>query len=188
VTIPAGIGKGDVQADIISNDEQPVSLFCPTSFCSAHYDFGKTVRLTATPDAISLFTSWGGDCAGGTCGIEMTGNKEVTANFTRDYSFKNIRNSIPENSLDTAILNAAAGDEIRMLATELTIDSLVLKKALTLTGGWKAGHLLQTDVPTSLNGKLTIQDTDSVLKSTTVNGNISVQSGSLRVNGVTIKP
>ena len=187
VTVPAVSGNGDVQADVLSNDEVPVSIFCPKSFCSAQFDFGKTVKLTANPDQISLFTSWIGDCTAAPCNIEMTGSKAVTANFTRDYNFKNVRSGQIDNSLNNLMLSAYSKDEIRILATELEIDSLVLIKALTLDGGWKALHTLQAENPTTLNCNITIQE-DLVIKNTTVKGLISIQSGSLRADGLKIQP
>jgi hypothetical protein len=188
VTVPEVSGKGDVQVTMASNDDPPVFIFCPQSLCIAHYDFGKTVGLTATPESISLFTSWEGDCLADPCTIEMNGPKAVTAHFTRDYYFKNVTTGGLENSLETAILNANPGDEIRMLATEISINSLFLNKALTLTGGWKALHLSLDTVPTTLNGTLAIRDANSILKNTIVKGTLSIHSGSLLVDGVIVVP
>lgn len=189
VTIPDGTGKGDVLADVISNDGQPVSIYCPSSFCSAHFDFGRRVRLTATPDPISLFSAWEGACSANPCDIEMTADTAVTAIFTRDASFKNIRSGDLFNSLDLLLLSLNPGDEIRVLATELDVNSLVLDKTLTLSGGWKANHEAQAADPTVLNGSITIQDSDIRLDVITLRGKLAVhQGGTLRVTGVTLQP
>jgi hypothetical protein len=193
VTVPAGSGRGDVTADVLSNDEPPVSISCPTSFCSALFDFGRTVRLSATPDPVSFFTSWdGGGCATNPCDIAMTGPKAVTAHFTRARGFKNANNEYAD-SLVEAVQAAATGEEIKMLATEMTIDSMMLKKALKLTGGWNAEYTLQTDEPTTLEGTLTIKDEElditgkTEISNTTVQGGLFIQRGGLAVQGVTVR-
>lgn len=50
----------------------------------ASYDEGTSVSIAATPDSVSAFTGWSGDCAGqdNPCTIVMSGNKTVTAAFT----------------------------------------------------------------------------------------------------------
>jgi hypothetical protein len=190
VTVPVANGKGDVQADQLSNDDSPISLSCPSSDCSAIFDYGRTVRLTALPDAISLFSSWEGDCAAANpCEINMMGTKAkaTTANFTRDIYFKNANSGYLKDALGTVVLAAIPDDEIRMLAAEATVDAVTVDKALTLSGGWKALHTARTETPTTLVGTLTIKDADSLLSNTTVKGGLFIQSGSLKVNGVTVR-
>jgi len=58
-------------------------ISCPGT-CSASYDHGTAVTLTASPGANSVFTGWSGDCSGTgtTCGLTMSGAMNVTATFT----------------------------------------------------------------------------------------------------------
>lgn len=51
--------------------------------CTATYDYGSVVTLTAYPRNVSkAFIAWGGDCSGSaTCVLTMTSNKSVTATF-----------------------------------------------------------------------------------------------------------
>ena len=53
------------------------------SSCSAKFNSGAVVTLTATPPAGKTFVSWGGVCAGtaSTCAVTMTGNSSAQANF-----------------------------------------------------------------------------------------------------------
>jgi hypothetical protein len=39
------------------------------------------VKLTATPDASSIFTGWSGACSGATCTVTMSADRSVTATF-----------------------------------------------------------------------------------------------------------
>jgi photosystem II stability/assembly factor-like uncharacterized protein len=190
VSVPEAAGTGDVQADIASNDEPAIVIYCPKGLCSAHYDFGKVVRLTASPDTISLFTSLGSGCISNPCDVEMLGDRSFIANFTRDDNFRIVRDNTSNNALDNLLPVADSGDEVRMLATGITINSLVLDKALTLSGGWKAQHQEQSSDPTILDGTITVktvQDAKSLIADTTVKGALAVQSGLLRVNRVNVR-
>jgi len=71
----AGTGSGTVTSD-------PAGIDCPTT-CSAAYDGGTSVTLTATPAPGSRFDGWSGDCTADPCTVTMDGSRDVTATFTR---------------------------------------------------------------------------------------------------------
>jgi hypothetical protein len=53
------------------------------STCSATYDYGTVVPLTATPDANYNFGGWTGACSGtGACSVTMTAAQAVGGSFT----------------------------------------------------------------------------------------------------------
>ncbi|TAJ18472.1 MAG: YncE family protein, partial [Dehalococcoidia bacterium] len=61
----------------------PAGIDCGSS-CTATFDSGAVVTLTATPDATSTFTGWSGACTGtGSCVVTMDAAKSVTATFTK---------------------------------------------------------------------------------------------------------
>jgi len=74
--IESGTGTGTVTSS-------PAGINCG-SVCSANYDGGTTVTLTATPDTGNSFAGWsGGGCAGmGSCVVTMNAATTVTATFT----------------------------------------------------------------------------------------------------------
>ena len=75
-----GSGSGAVTSD-------PARISCATGdtgTCTSEFSLNGQVALTATSDAGSAFTAWGGDCAGtvGTiCQVTMDAAKNVTAAF-----------------------------------------------------------------------------------------------------------
>ncbi|MBI3802256.1 MAG: hypothetical protein HY282_00650 [Nitrospirae bacterium] len=70
-----GSGTGTVASS-------PAGINCGAT-CSASYNSGTSVTLTATADANSLFTGWSGACSGtGSCVVTIDGAKSVTATFT----------------------------------------------------------------------------------------------------------
>jgi hypothetical protein len=74
---PAGIGGGTVTSDV-------GGIACAPA-CGATFVSGTAVILTATPDANSTFTGWGGDatCPGvSPCHLTMSQARNVTATFT----------------------------------------------------------------------------------------------------------
>jgi len=71
----AGLGTGTVTST-------PTGINCGST-CSAPYDSGTVVTLTATPGLLSIFTGWSGCDApsSATCTVTMSAVKSVTANF-----------------------------------------------------------------------------------------------------------
>jgi streptogramin lyase len=72
----AGSGSGTVTSS-------PVGIDCGST-CSATFNSGAEVTLTATPAAGSVFAGWSGaGCSGtGTCAATMSSDQAVTATFT----------------------------------------------------------------------------------------------------------
>jgi hypothetical protein len=70
----AGLGNGSVTST-------PAGIDCGTK-CSADFGEGKSVTLTAIPDAASAFAGWSGDCSGtSTCVLTMSAAHAATATF-----------------------------------------------------------------------------------------------------------
>lgn len=59
----------------------PAGISCGAT-CSANFDPGATVTLTATPNPGAAFVGWGGACGGtGPCTVAMAEDRSVTATF-----------------------------------------------------------------------------------------------------------
>ncbi len=72
----AGAGKG---AGTMTST--PAGIDCGAA-CSAPFDAGTAVTLTATPDGDSVFGGWSGACSGtGACTVTMNAAASVTATF-----------------------------------------------------------------------------------------------------------
>jgi hypothetical protein len=72
----AGMGSGTVTSN-------PSGISCGST-CSAIFDFGTSVTLTAAPASSSTFAGWSGEgCRGtDTCTVSLTQARSVTATFT----------------------------------------------------------------------------------------------------------
>ena len=71
----AGNGTGSVTSN-------PGGIDCGSS-CTASFDAGTMVGLTATPAQGSTFAGWSGDCSGsGACNVTMSASRNVTATFS----------------------------------------------------------------------------------------------------------
>jgi hypothetical protein len=77
----AGTGSGSVTSN--SNPASLNQINCGAT-CSASYESGTLVTLTATPATGSSFTSWSGcdTVSGATCTVTMNAARSVTATFT----------------------------------------------------------------------------------------------------------
>src|ERR1700736_3663762 len=71
----AGNGAGTVTSS-------PAGINCGQG-CSASFNSGTVVTLTAAPNANSTFGGWSGGCTGtGACTVTLTNSATVTATFT----------------------------------------------------------------------------------------------------------
>jgi len=71
-----GTGSGRVTSS-------PSGIDCGST-CSANYNMGKTISLTAAADANSVFANWSGACTGtdpNNCAVSMSSDQSVTATF-----------------------------------------------------------------------------------------------------------
>jgi YVTN family beta-propeller protein len=74
------VTKGGTGSGTVTSGDGMIA--CGTT-CSAGYAAGAVVTLTATPDANSTFTRWGGACSGaGACQVTMSAAESVSAIFT----------------------------------------------------------------------------------------------------------
>lgn len=162
-----GTGAGTVT----NNPAGTPGIPCTSGICSDSYPYNTVVSIMPTPNAISIFGGWSGTCSNltGNCLVTMITTRSVTATFTKAPKAK--IGEAPFETLNLAYIGAAAsGSTILVLDTELT-ESLNMNsgKAITLKGGYKADYSGKSGLQTVLKGVLTIG------------------TGSLIVEGITIK-
>src|SRR5438132_13268502 len=74
-TLAVSVGQGGTVT------RSPAGIDCGAT-CSASFNSGTPVTLTATPASGWMFQGWGGACSGtGTCNLTMTANQNVSAAF-----------------------------------------------------------------------------------------------------------
>jgi len=128
--------------------------------CSASYDGGVQVTLTATVDSSSIFTGWTGDCSGtAACLVTMDTARNVTATFNA-FPPVRILDAVTPRYFDTlqAAYNAAAdGDVIQLRDGTLVGDLLAnLPVSVTVKGGFDATYS-DNSLDTKLQGVVTLQ-------------------------------
>ena len=99
---------------------------------------------------------------------------------------KNMTSGTSYTSLDEALKVARTGDEIRMLDATLP-GPFTLNTGVLLSGGWNATYQGKSGLPTTLSGDLNVAGGDSSAETVVVVGTVTLQAGSLKVKGVTVK-
>jgi hypothetical protein len=175
VTVPptgSDVGTGQVASDT-------GGINCSSGgagTCSANYLHGTPVTLTATTAIDSTFNGWLEDCSGvAPCILAMTVDKNVTAGFGLGPNIQGPKAKIAAtgyNSVNDAYNAAGANAIIMAVSGTHTIGALTLDlgKDATIKGSYNPFFTHTTDLPTLLQGTLVIQ------------------SGSLKVNKVKVKP
>jgi len=165
VTI-AGSGSGTVNSD-------PSGINCgagSSTGCSAFFQPGSIVNLFATPNSISLFNGWSGNCGGtGNCSVTLTANKSATATFSLASGVKvgTKEFSIIQTAYDDAA--TATGSVIRLLEG-------------TLAGSFTAAR----DIAVKLEGGYTAAY-DAVSTETAIQGSLKIREGTVRIKGVNVR-
>lgn len=173
VVTNSGAAGGTVTSSPFGID--PVGIACTSGLCSTNYLVGESVSLLQTPNNISIFGGWGGVCSGtGSCEATMTLPRDVTASFVLAPKAKIGINEY--STLTSAYSAAATNSTILLIDSELPDkgldinDSLAHGKHVTLEGGYKADYSSRSGLPTYLKGPLYIS------------------SGTLKVDGLKIRP
>jgi Divergent InlB B-repeat domain len=134
----AGSGTGTVTSS-------PGGIACGTQ-CSAVYEQGKKITLTATPASGSTFAGWsGGGCAGaGACVVTLNSNTTVTATFdtgapppppppypANNFSLKKVRH--PKTGVVTIRVKVPGPGVIEARASKMKRVKARAKRAGTFT-------------------------------------------------------
>lgn len=145
----AGSGSGTITST-------PAGIECGGS-CSANYEEGSVVTLTAKPASGSSFTGWSGaGCSGtGTCEVRVDSDQTITATFTASGSGESTPPTctlMPEG--DGVVLPPPHGAHQSPATGELVLDvrcqqtaSIVLGGVVKELLGFRHGGPVYTSVP-----------------------------------------
>jgi CubicO group peptidase (beta-lactamase class C family) len=150
----AGAGGGTITSTPQGTD--PSGIACTSGTCSTTFPPNTSVELLPSPNAISSFVGWEGDCSGsGACTFSMTGQKGVTATFSSTPKAMIGTNGYA--SLASAYTAATTGNTILAMDTEMA-EELILEqnKTVTLKGGYTTDFTTLSGLPTVLKGTLKI--------------------------------
>lgn len=147
----------------------PTFIDCGST-CTAGIPVGTSLSLNAAAGADSLFSGWGGACAGtGTCSVIMTANIEVSALFTLKPPVM-LQSLVPVYYQTITSVYAAAldGAVIELQAVSFPEDLLLNRDiSITLLGGYDPSY-------SAVSGTYTIRS-------------LTISSGSASIAGITIQ-
>ena len=128
--------RGSAPGAVTSN---PAGLNCPSTpfTCSASFNAGTTVTLTAAPGSHARFKGWGGACSGTapTCTLTMNDAQSVTATFSMVFTDATDDDRLPDRTriksahfteLLDAINNVLPGTNLNWPTTAPTVGGRVL--------------------------------------------------------------
>ncbi|OAQ20917.1 InlB B-repeat-containing protein [Thermosulfurimonas dismutans] len=173
----------------------PSGINCGST-CSASFDRGITVRLTAFPNIDSIFTGWGGDCAGcgsnATCSVVMDGAKSCSAQFELKKYMVTARVGNGKGTVEPLSQKVTHGGVARFTVTP---DACYHVEGVDSTcGGTLSGNIFTTGQVTGncsvvvnfgLN-EYTIEAKAGVGGSISPSGNVTVECGGSQI--FTIEP
>ena len=150
----------------------PATISCSAGSCSYSFNTGTAVTLLATPYSGSSFAGWlGGSCTGSnSCPLTLSGDTSISATFVEGPAKVQIQGATPRfyPLLQTALNHAIGGEILRVESGVFHEDILLTSTGqLNLQAGYNSSFEIQSGV-TQLDGTLTIA------------------SGCLTVDGITI--
>ncbi|MBM4776852.1 MAG: hypothetical protein GQE15_04040 [Archangiaceae bacterium] len=119
----------------------PAGITCGAT-CGAPFAHGTLVTLAAVADGTSTFTGWGGACTGtGTCTVNMTSARSVTANFTyNQYQLQVLKAGTGGGTVNSSPTGINCGATCSVLYDANTPVSLFAVQDGTSTfAGWSGG-------------------------------------------------
>jgi 2',3'-cyclic-nucleotide 2'-phosphodiesterase/3'-nucleotidase len=181
ISPPSGAATGGTTVTITGTGFSGATAVTFGTAGAAAFTVNTPTHITATSPAGSV---------GLTVDITVTTPTGTSATSSADrFTYANVAKNISTGTLymglASALAAAHAGNEIRILDTQLDGD-FILDKSITLYGGWDSTFLSPGAQPTALNGSLTVEGGASTVRAVVVNGELEVHMGSLRVNGVTV--
>src|SRR5438093_2041579 len=148
-----GTGSGAVASS-------PAGISCGAT-CSAAYDSGTVVTLTAPPAANAPFGGWtGGGCAGtGPCALPLTANTTVTARFSvRRFTLSVTLEGLGGGTVTSSPAGINCGTACATTYDSGTVVTLTARPdSLSTFGGWRGGGCSGTGPCTvTLTGNTTV--------------------------------
>jgi hypothetical protein len=162
-----GVGGG--WGTVISD---PWGINCTTGSCSASFTTGSQVTLTAIANGDSLFGNWGGSCTvtpEGKCTVTMSGNRSATATFNYVQPVRILGSSANYTSIGGAYAKVSSGGTIQTRVHEFT-ETLIFNRSISaiIKGGYDTSYQPGSGL-------------------TTVRGTVTVRSGSVVVENLSIR-
>ncbi|MHA2620842.1 MAG: InlB B-repeat-containing protein [bacterium JZ-2024 1] len=140
----------------------PPGINCGT-VCTAPFDDGSQVSLTATPDSGSVFSSWSGDCTGtsATVNVTMNGDKTCVATFVRRHTLTVTKSGNGGGTVISSPAGINCGPTCSATYDQGTVVTLSATPDSTSTfSGWSGGGCTGTgSCQVTMNSSLSVTAT-----------------------------
>ena len=127
----------------------PAGINCTAGTCTAQFDEGTAVTLTAAPAGTNRFGGWSGDCSGTakTCALTMSADHAATANFLAPLPFCKVPKVIGKTLKKARAAITKAHCKVGKIARKA---SSVKKKGKVIGQAPKAGKRLKNGAKVNL--------------------------------------
>jgi hypothetical protein len=125
--------------------------------CSAAFDSGAVVTLTATPDAGQEFVAWSGDCTGATCQLSVTRDVTASPRFVAAQGVLTMALTTP-NPDDGAILFTVTGPSVLGVTPGQGVE--MMEARATSNGTTTSTILLRGSLGNGAVGQLAVRGLD----------------------------
>lgn len=125
--------EGDGRGTVTSS---PDGIDCGST-CSAGYEPGTVVTLTASPSGASVFTGWSGACSGSSaaCQVTMSQDQEATATFSLSGAATQKLTVWKSGTGDGTVTSDPAGIECGAYCVEDFVDGAVVTLTASASDG-----------------------------------------------------
>jgi hypothetical protein len=154
VSISGAVGSGRITTPDSKIDCKITNGAASGPTCSAAFDSGAVVTLTATGDADQEFVAWSGDCSGATCQLNVTRDVTASPRFAALAVSLNLSLATP-NADDGAMVFTISGPSINGITPATGVE--LVESRVTANGTTTSTVLARGTLATGVIGTISVR-------------------------------